>query len=776
MAKPKNSRREPRPRTFTGCGTCRSRHLKCDEKTPTCSTCSRLNLVCQGYTPRLLWLQSRSLEEGSADRIDEGNSFRYPLFTEEQRSSMSLDMVQSLGGQSAGQILSTLDNEPVSGCLPRGVGPFTVFKALESPSVLQSEQIQPGDTGLQSSEVEVNNVRVGNGDDEDGEEIEGHGVIEVPLQDSQSETGFQWSSSSDSFSFQLPYQSSETTRKDGTCTEDWMTLDVGWDLPWSDISAKFSPGAFSMRLRTPRSASPVGIPFADGSAQRQTQPFGQDAEHMVVGSRGLSPPPVAVPYDQRFLSECRQVVSSPRGLTPGGSSLTLPLHAADLLAYLKTEVFENPTLLKRGLSPWKTLLMPCAFETVAEISLWNKTSYARRSVLSTLLAHSALYLSKSKLAVGEEQEAAFWLKVGADHRLEAQRHLKTALRTELAGDLRYEEMLMAILGVSVVSFHYSGAQGMKLLLLDAERLIRWRGIPAQKTFRHRVLHHFYTHLRLMVETTNISSISTEADAGSGSDSTHQQIQFVRPRRFGIQASNLGDLDMNREKPESVGYNDIHLDVSGTWHGTLYPEMYGVPEALMTLLSQTISLVNEKPRLEASALNDPEVAAGLSSHVKTLEQQIWSWSLPCGPKEATSSPARRESAVHDQQLLENVALAMHQAIIIFFYRRVYKTSIMIVQDQVKKTLDYVQPFLDNISPDSDFSVSIGWSVFIAACDAATAELQDLGLSCLKAVDDYGMFIEEGKLSTMTKKVWEERQKRKDLSFGWPDLMMLDQSAV
>ncbi|POR35539.1 Sterol regulatory element-binding protein ECM22 [Tolypocladium paradoxum] len=34
------------PRVFTGCVNCRRRHVKCDERTPSCTNCTRLNLPC----------------------------------------------------------------------------------------------------------------------------------------------------------------------------------------------------------------------------------------------------------------------------------------------------------------------------------------------------------------------------------------------------------------------------------------------------------------------------------------------------------------------------------------------------------------------------------------------------------------------------------------------------------------------------------------------------------------------------------------------------------
>lgn len=45
-----------RRKTFTGCWTCRERHVKCDEQHPKCRRCITGNFTCQGYGTRLTWL------------------------------------------------------------------------------------------------------------------------------------------------------------------------------------------------------------------------------------------------------------------------------------------------------------------------------------------------------------------------------------------------------------------------------------------------------------------------------------------------------------------------------------------------------------------------------------------------------------------------------------------------------------------------------------------------------------------------------------------------
>ncbi|KXJ84721.1 hypothetical protein Micbo1qcDRAFT_170004, partial [Microdochium bolleyi] len=49
---------EPRKhsKTFSGCWTCRTRRVKCDEVRPACVQCRSKGLDCQGYGVRLRWM------------------------------------------------------------------------------------------------------------------------------------------------------------------------------------------------------------------------------------------------------------------------------------------------------------------------------------------------------------------------------------------------------------------------------------------------------------------------------------------------------------------------------------------------------------------------------------------------------------------------------------------------------------------------------------------------------------------------------------------------
>ncbi|KAF0316703.1 C6 transcription factor [Colletotrichum asianum] len=706
-----NAKRVPRSRTFTGCRTCRSRHLKCDEARPICSSCRRLNLVCEGYDGQLLWvpdpLCSASGDQKHASSSHRGTSYRYPLFTEDERNSMAVEIVESMGDRSAGDIVLDLDEKSVHGvdevCLD---GPFGVFRAFEGDSITNSDTsssplLQQSESSPTSSPAEALPDLVG-GEllDDDVEEV----VIEP------------WSVHDDHIAIEPSFLPGHF---DAFSTDAMMNLGQPW--MHEDNNNAASPPS-DMNLPIPRK---VFTPFTNNLP----------------------------------------------GVTP-----CLPTHAASLLRYYKS-IDSSSSVKGMRISPWQLWLLPCALETFAELSLWNTTTHTRHSILCTLLARSAFHLHRS-LKTGEKA-ASQWLEVGLDYQKSAQSHLKMALQSESdeTSQAKYNEILMAILATAMVSVLYNGSRAVKIFLLDAERLIRLRGLSMPRSFNIRVLHHVYTHLRVIAESTDISSdnapktgqaLSAQAQAQAATE------MAVSLRKFRIAEDSLGaDLDISREKPAEVGYADIHLDISGHWPVTMYPDIYGVPESLMTLLSQTISFANEKAKLEAIALYDPRVSAGLSRHVKMLEQHIWSWSLDSSDNQSGPSRPRelmnRDARLVDHPIIKSLTLAMHQALIIYFYRRVYNMSAMVIQDAVRKTLDYIQPCLEETADDHDFATSIGWAGFIAACEATTPDLQERGKLILESIDTQGVIFGADKPSVLAQSVWDKRKETGDWTLSWPDLM-------
>lgn len=288
-------------------------------------------------------------------------------------------------------------------------------------------------------------------------------------------------------------------------------------------------------------------------------------------------------------------------------------------------------------------------------------------------------------------------------------------------------------------------------LIETERLIRLQRIPdKQKSFEYRALQHVYTYFRITTE--SICFVTGRCSQGAPNQSS---------RRFSVAEDSLDTgLDPNSEKTSEVGYNDIHLDVNGRWQETLYTKIYGVPETLLTLLSQTVKFANGKERLEGLAHSSKRIANALGRHTKKLERNLWTFRSHHDPPGDGSS----ESAL---------VTAIHQALIVYFYRQVRKVDAMILQDSVVKALDNLEQWLDNLNHGDDLALLVAWAAFVVACEATTAPLQERALVCLTRVERCAAFLTIRNMSTIARQVWTHRQQTGDWTVSWHDVAMGDQ---
>ncbi len=183
---------------------------------------------------------------------------------------------------------------------------------------------------------------------------------------------------------------------------------------------------------------------------------------------------------------------------------------------------------------------------------------------------------------------------------------------------------------------------------------------------------------------------------------------------------LTELDMGVEKTDSVGYQDVHLEVMGTWSNSLFPVMYGVPESLMGLLSQAIRLANEQELLTRDTLVDVEVVTNLNKRTKILEHHILSWDKQQPPLPISPYSADSESDSATPEAFCYNAFAMHQSLILFYYRRVHNINALILQETVQKALRFIEQACSSNKREEHKS-SLLWPCFIAACEAVDKSL-------------------------------------------------------
>ncbi|KAI1358954.1 fungal-specific transcription factor domain-containing protein [Xylaria arbuscula] len=702
------------------------------------------SLACEGYAPQLCWVVGdAALRNASVPQRPEPQSsnpgsggFRFPLYSETYRRQMSVQVSDSLCDHSAAELLVRLDvacaDSGDSATAPKDImlGPFGVFD-LKAPTHDES-QPSPSQTASLDEATE----------------------------------GFShFTRSPDSDTNVLPGDEIDKQMVDGDTSESQQdplleTIELSYD-DTDQIQPYFDLDTLTDQLM-PHSF------FPDDPSAFLSRSFGEDL------------PPVDEATEQII----------PVNLEHGGSSLsqldttrlqenlsldTLPLangtrpafvtdEAAQLLRYAKERLAQPLSRMQASRkSPWQLLFLPCAFETFSELLILGSASHTRSAIFHATLARSAFQLH---MATSTNTPSNRWLEIGTKHRDNAKLHLNKALQWECLGpsQAQYKDLLMAILAVAMTM---AEAKVFVLYLLDAERLICHRGLGARKSSSIRLLHHMYTHLRVLAESTaafNQCEVINEKES-----STSMALQL---RQFQVSADLLNcGLDPTHQKVGEVGYNDIHLQVQGTWKETLYPSIYGLPEPIMTLLSQIIAFANNKSRLEHLAQQNPSITSAIASHTRTLENAIWSWSLPplqMGPERPENLEEIQSDggSLHRHPNTQSMALAVHQAVLIYFYRRIHNISVMMLQDLVRKTLDYLQPCLEETVEDQDFCAIILWSAFIAGCEAASPDLQDKALEgIIKVEQRCTMFLAEP-ASQFLKKVWRLRQRSGDQTLSWP----------
>lgn len=160
-------------------------------------------------------------------------------------------------------------------------------------------------------------------------------------------------------------------------------------------------------------------------------------------------------------------------------------------------------------------------------------------------------------------------------------------------------------------------------LVDAEYVIRIRGLPKpQKSVKVRSLHHVYTYIRIMAESTCGCALLNICPDCPSSSLLSMESSPISLRSFRVAHDSLDDeVDLTLEKSDKVGHDDIHLEVMGQWKDTLYPE------SLMALLSQTIHLANEQELLHRGPSLDTRVLGNLQKRASLLERYVLSWEPP-----------------------------------------------------------------------------------------------------------------------------------------------------
>lgn len=328
----------------------------------------------------------------------------------------------------------------------------------------------------------------------------------------------------------------------------------------------------------------------------------------------------------------------------------------------------------------------------------------------------------------------------------------------------------------LVSQAFAGAfDEAESYLLDTEKFIRLCGLTKpSKSRRIRLLHHCYSFPRIFYESTFVTGpgssqreLSLDASGGLSTLIPEQDSPMFKLGRWSQLNENMLEI-----KSRESGENDLHLERPGLWAATLYPDVFGIPESLMVLLSQAIRLGNERVAMEQTDNSAQLSFKEFSSRARSLENCIMQWrNVTLKDKLSWDPRLGIETASADRQaIIRNMLEALCEALSIYFYRRVYNIHPSPLQEKVRAVKDSLLR-CDQSGDTLHHTAGFAWSAFIAGCEASDPALQESFSMWFKArIQNVGWPC----FSTMlmvAQKVWRTNQACQDW-ISWPEILQLE----
>ncbi|KAL6237828.1 hypothetical protein BDW75DRAFT_248302 [Aspergillus navahoensis] len=422
-------------------------------------------------------------------------------------------------------------------------------------------------------------------------------------------------------------------------------------------------------------------------------------------------------------------------------------------------------------SPWRILNLSAAMATYNDLTILGSQniSHARLANLYALLACSAVHFSTSHSSTG----SAHWQQAAGQMFDQAREHMQKSLKLETHEPKRakYKDQLMAICCLIQYTVISGQQQHARSFMVNAEYILRMRGLlKHQISQKARLLHHVYTWLRLVGESTYVlhdySPSSTFIEALNSNfqrprgDAITDRSTEPNPRLddfLRLEAHDAdSDLNINEPKDEQTGLHDIHLQDSRRFSETLYKQVYGIPETWLSLLSQTTRLANvmETFRIAQQSRGNTSLDAWETLHRRSvrLENLICSCDLALTP-----DPSRP----HDHMLR-----ALNAALVIFFYRRIRRVHPAIMAAHVDSVISSLTDFAAALPHEHRTGPGAAWPAFIAGCEALTSQRRQAILAWLdNAISNWGPVGFSAAKDIMVN-LWNKQDKHLEKNRGEP----------
>lgn len=461
-------------------------------------------------------------------------------------------------------------------------------------------------------------------------------------------------------------------------------------------------------------------------------------------------------------SYCNPPISPPSLSPAPGGTRALPQDAVFLLKHYSSTVISLMTPVRHKKTPWHVLFIPHAKDCLAALALGEELNHASLCAFYGTLAISAFSL-------GGVSRSQSWLEQGSLYLRQAQDHCKMMLMTAYSfpKPAKYKSTLMAILTMVQLSNFCGNRNEAEAHFLEAEKFIRMKGLKRRKSRKVRLLHHCYVFERMFHESIFIcgANSSQRRHVRRAIESSGLAPASVDGLSFRLYKWKNLHQEMLRVRDREEGENDLHLERPGMFSATLYPEIFGIPETWMILLSMIIRLGTEKDVTEQQDNPNGLNLKDFISRAKALEDYMNQLERP---SQAAFGLGTHQSSV-DRHILENMLQAMRQALAIYFYRRIYDLDASMLQ---QKVIDVRNCLLECEYADSSVvhgSAGFIWPAFIAACEAEDPKVQESFSAWFSISAQRSGLSSFAQTQSSIEKIWEEKRDGNGSSVTWVDLM-------
>lgn len=287
----------------------------------------------------------------------------------------------------------------------------------------------------------------------------------------------------------------------------------------------------------------------------------------------------------------------------------------------------------------------------------------------------------------------------------------------------------------------------------AERYIRTKGLTKRRLSRKvRLLHHCYAYLRIINETVLLPDIVTDKGHELQSILDAPGPPSEAPLRI-TKWMVVPDFGLSSAKDLQLGQNDLHLEFPGRWDLTMYPEIFGIPESFVGLVSHVTRLGNERDRLLNGSPADNGCTPTMRDFLlraKLLDEHVCRWEPPSGPHHF-------------------MFCAMQKALSIFFYRRVYDVDVTTLQHSVRQVRDLLAQSQTWYTESGQRGVFPVWPAFVTACEALSPDLQEFFQTWFEQGFQQGGLASFRLAASIVRDVWGNRAQVRGKAVHWPEIM-------